>query len=233
MAFQAALVALHLFVLNSAAAAPGQRVPVAMPTEIETRKSWFTWTPGYCPPSQLNRPSIAAIGQALCPGDTPTAPVYLRWEQTTEDPYFGRIFCADPVSQSVINKGALLTGSCAYGEQCEVPLIGFQRAGGSLSNYYCEKRTTNCPENYSPDGQGQCFPTSNPNSDKAKCEGKGCNGLGNPIELYFGNKYQIERDYAGSGTFPLEFVRYYNNPNTTFSLTPKLRRTFNLLCGPS
>jgi len=35
--------------------------------------------------------------------------------------------------------------------------------------------------------------------------------LGNPINPFTGNKYQIETDYVGAGTYPLRFERYYNS----------------------
>ncbi len=41
--------------------------------------------------------------------------------------------------------------------------------------------------------------------------GPSCNGLGNPINSGTGNKYQVERDYTGTGSFPLVFERYYNS----------------------
>jgi RHS repeat-associated protein len=36
-------------------------------------------------------------------------------------------------------------------------------------------------------------------------------GIGNPIDIGTGNKYQREDDYAGSGVNALHFVRYYNS----------------------
>ncbi|HYT16396.1 MAG TPA: DUF6531 domain-containing protein, partial [Burkholderiales bacterium] len=35
--------------------------------------------------------------------------------------------------------------------------------------------------------------------------------LGNPINPFTGNKYQIETDYVGAGVYPLRFERYYNS----------------------
>lgn len=36
-------------------------------------------------------------------------------------------------------------------------------------------------------------------------------GVGNPINLTNGNKFQRESDYVGSGPFPLEYVRHFNS----------------------
>jgi hypothetical protein len=38
----------------------------------------------------------------------------------------------------------------------------------------------------------------------------GCEAQGNPICPQSGNKHQVEADYRGPGSFPLEFRRYYN-----------------------
>lgn len=35
--------------------------------------------------------------------------------------------------------------------------------------------------------------------------------LGNPVNPFTGNKYQIETDYVGAGTYPPRFERYYNS----------------------
>ena len=45
--------------------------------------------------------------------------------------------------------------------------------------------------------------------DKSFCEQ--CPKVGNPVNIGTGNKYQVEEDYAGSGSTPLRFIRYYNN----------------------
>jgi RHS repeat-associated protein len=47
--------------------------------------------------------------------------------------------------------------------------------------------------------------------DPAKNNGKPCPPCGNPINPGGGNKYQEERDYQGSGDYPLTFTRYYNS----------------------
>jgi RHS repeat-associated protein len=52
---------------------------------------------------------------------------------------------------------------------------------------------------------------------------------GNPINPLTGNKYQVETDYAGAGTYPLRFERYYNS-NTGFGsgrLGARWRHTFD------
>ncbi|MBE1161801.1 DUF6531 domain-containing protein [Dyella acidiphila] len=43
------------------------------------------------------------------------------------------------------------------------------------------------------------------------CQACGAPMAGNPINFSIGNKYQEEDDYTGSGTFPLQFARYYNS----------------------
>lgn len=60
------------------------------------------------------------------------------------------------------------------------------------------KSASTCPSA----GQGA---RSDPNKPDNPCP------AGNPINPLTGNKFQIETDYAGAGTYPLRFERYYNS----------------------
>jgi len=53
--------------------------------------------------------------------------------------------------------------------------------------------------------------------------------LGNPINPFIGNKYQIETDYVGAGTYPLRVERYYNSIAGSGSghIGAKWRHTFD------
>lgn len=62
-----------------------------------------------------------------------------------------------------------------------------------------------------------------------KTAGDSCPNCGNPINPLTGNKYQIETDYVGAGTYPLRFQRYYNSSTGDGSgrIGKKWRHTFD------
>jgi YD repeat-containing protein len=56
--------------------------------------------------------------------------------------------------------------------------------------------------------------------DPYKNAGGPCDlGIGNPIHVALGNKYQVEADYIGRGGFPLVFERHYNSVFQTQKMT--------------
>ena len=54
-----------------------------------------------------------------------------------------------------------------------------------------------------------CVPPGAP--DPKKSNGCSPNNMGHPCNAATGNKFLNERDYAGSGSFPLTITRYYNS----------------------
>ncbi len=84
---------------------------------------------------------------------------------------------------------------------------------------FTRQRTVECPVGYQPNGYtsptySYCWRYPVTGNDKAKNLGpcKDCDLMvSNPVNVATGNKYQEERDYAGTGPFPLEYVRRYNS----------------------
>lgn len=56
-----------------------------------------------------------------------------------------------------------------------------------------------------------CLSPLNPKNKGCNCPEDRKPMAGNPINVAMGNKFQVETDYTGMGSYPLEFKRYYNS----------------------
>lgn len=77
------------------------------------------------------------------------------------------------------------------------------------------QRLVECPTGYGPNypAATHCYaPGGAIDPPKNLGKPKDCDSqTGNPVNVATGNKFQVERDYRGSGAFPLEYTRYYNS----------------------
>ena len=113
------------------------------------------------------------------------------------------------LSTDYVSRQVPLVLHAVYGNACE-----YTNHHGVLVD---RLRSVACPgfplyssPNYTGVPNAYCFrrPAAR-NPDKSFCEQ--CPKAGNPVNIGTGNKYQVEEDYAGSGSTPLRFIRYYNN----------------------
>src|SRR5262249_18009899 len=117
------------------------------------------------------------------------------------------------------------------------PVCGNELYSGTFGD--TRSRTVDCPTGYQPNyytspTYSYCWAPSNnatgviPPKNLGHC--KDCDLLlGHPVNVATGNKYLEERDYAGSGPFPLEYVRRYNSLAYTASQQLSVGPNFALI----
>lgn len=123
-------------------------------------------------------------------------------------PYAGVVPLLPPqeifVFEPPIGSSTSITEVIGFGPTDSCTFVGWD---GSRTDGTCVTNPLFCPPGYSQSGNSCAATGADPNKNKGPCPS--CEG--NPINPLVGNKYQVERDYTGSGPFPLVVERIYNS----------------------